>query len=168
MFVAFRLFFPIYVFQRRGLFDKVDEREGQDDAWRVKLRKKTTPCYFSGCVHISAGRKVMKSFPMPSGIGFCKINLCPSTNLQTGCQWKSRRFLQQTTEFLWLPTATNCIANGCWDGYISNDPVWMKSTAKVMNLYNATQEGRALCWHDHDYNLRWWDVIWRIRKFWEV
>lgn len=123
---------------------------------------------FSGCVPISGGRKVMESFPMPSGIGFCKINLCPSTNLQTGCQWKSRRFLQQTMEFLWLPTATKCIANGFWDGYILNDPVWMKSTAKVMNLYNATQEGRALCWHDHDYNLRWWDVIWRIQKLWEV
>lgn len=41
MFVAFKLFFPVYVFQRRRLFDKVDEREGQDDAWRVKLRKKT-------------------------------------------------------------------------------------------------------------------------------
>lgn len=32
---------------------------------------KEAPCYFSGCVHISGGRKVMKSFPMPSGIGFC-------------------------------------------------------------------------------------------------
>lgn len=73
MFVAFMSFFPRLCFSKKA------------PCWQGRWARRTGRCLaceaqeggrhvtFSGCVPISGGRKVMESFPMPSGIGFCKI-----------------------------------------------------------------------------------------------